>query len=324
MLASSPVSSFIVAWVLDRSHQLSRPSADGLAALVREVAPRSKVVRWRRLGGGLSTATHVVDVRSAAGNITAFVVKRYRPGDTSAPEEWAKLRFAQGVDVPSPEPVALDRRGEWFGTPAVVMTKLSGRPYLSPSDPDAYLGQLAEAQLTIQSASVARAPVVIRRVRSRPDQPPWTGLRPTELVERAADIVERGRPAALASDLRLGHGDLHPGNTVWARGKLAGIADWRHAAVAPRAYEVAYTRVDLSVLFGPTAADRFLDEYLRRWGGELEHLDVFDLGQGLAAIRWAHYWALAYREQGRRDLTDAKAKCRARDFVRRVLERRAG
>lgn len=78
----------------------------------------------------------------------------------------------------------------------------------------------------------------------------------------------------------------------------------------------------MAVLLGVAAADRFLDHYLRRWGGELEHLDVWDLSQGLAAMRWCHYWALGYREQGRRDLTDRKAKRRARDFVRRVLERR--
>lgn len=213
-----------MAWVLDRSHQLSRPSPDGLSELVRECAPRSKVSRVRRLGGGLSTATHCVEVCSPAGNTTAFVVKRYRPDDRAAPEEWTKLRFARGVGVPSPEPVAFDRRGDWFGVPAIVMTKLPGRPYLSPSDLDGYLGQLAEALLTIQSTSVARAPAVIRRGVRRHHEP-WRGLRRTDLVERAVEVIDRGRASAMAADRCFGHGDFHPGNTVWARRRLAGIAD---------------------------------------------------------------------------------------------------
>lgn len=311
-----------MAWTLDRTHQLSRPSRDGLAALVREVAPRSTVARVRRLGGGLSTATHIVELRSQAGNATAVILKRYRADDTASPkEEWSRLRFAQRVDVPTPEPIALDRAGDWFGTPALVMRRLPGRSYVVPTDLDGYLGQLAEAQLAIQDTSLARAPAAVRRPRVAAELKPREELRRTPTVDRAIRAIRAERAAALRADVRFGHGDLHPGNIVWSRRRLVGIADWRHSGLAPRAWEVAYTRVDLAVLLGPAVADRFLGHYQDRFAGELEHLRVWDLEQGLAAMRWCHYWALAYREQGRRDLTDAKAKRRARTFVRRVLDR---
>lgn len=311
-----------MAWTLDRTHQLSRPSRDGLAAVVREIAPRSTVAHVRRLGGGLSTATHIVELRSRSGSTTAVVLKRYRHDDPeSATEEWSRLRFVRRADVPTPEPIALDRAGDWFGTPALVMSRLPGRSYVVPTDLDDYLGQLAEVQLAIQDTSLARAPAAVRRPRVAAELKPHEELRRTTTVERAMRVIRSERAAALRADVCFGHGDLHPGNTVWSRRRLVGIADWRHSGLAPRAWEVAYTRVDLAVLLGPAAADRFLGHYRDRFGGELEYLAVWDLEQGLAAMRWCHYWALAYREQGRRDLTDPLAKRRARTFVKRVLER---
>ncbi len=73
------------------------------------------------------------------------VVKLYRDGDGTAPLEWSRLEFAQRVALPVPEPIVADLESVWFGRPAVVMSRLPGRPDLTPKDIDSWVGALAQA-----------------------------------------------------------------------------------------------------------------------------------------------------------------------------------
>ncbi|HVE92288.1 MAG TPA: hypothetical protein VNE62_08310, partial [Actinomycetota bacterium] len=87
-------------WEAHRAHLLSVPSRGGLAAMARAVAPGSRPVRVRRLGGGLATATHAVDLRTRNGSVFRTVLKRYAPDDDTAPQEWDRLHCASAVEVP--------------------------------------------------------------------------------------------------------------------------------------------------------------------------------------------------------------------------------
>ena len=73
------------------------------------------------------------------------VVKLYRDGDGTAPLEWSRLGFAQRVALPVPEPIVADLESVWFGRPTVVMSRLPGRPDLTPKDVDSWVGALAQA-----------------------------------------------------------------------------------------------------------------------------------------------------------------------------------
>jgi aminoglycoside phosphotransferase (APT) family kinase protein len=303
-------------WQAGRAHQLSMPSPEGLVAMARAVDSRARPLRVTRMGGGLASATHAVDLRTANGTIIRTVVKRYRPADATGPLEWERLTFAAGLDVPTPEPLALDASGDWFGAPALVMRRLDGRAHHTPSDPDAWLRQMASALVAIASGTRRGAPAAMRRpFRWRPPR----GLRLTALTEPAIDAVCRELPKVANTGRVVSHGDFHPGNLLWLRGRLSGVVDWSHARLAPRAFDVAYCRADLCVLVGPGAADRLRHHYERIWGGRVEDLPVFDLACGLAALRWSHLWVVTYGEQGRTDLTIPRVKGRAAALVRRSL-----
>jgi thiamine kinase-like enzyme len=71
--------------------------------------------------------------------------------------------------------------------------------------------------------------------------------------ELAAEI-SRG-PAPLLPEV-LVHGDFHPGNVLWRRGKVSGVVDWQAACTGPAAVDVAHCRVNL-LTFGTDAAERF-------------------------------------------------------------------
>lgn len=295
-------------WDERRKHLLSRPSRVGLDRLARAVGPGSRVVRTRRLGGGLATATHLVELSTG----DRVVVKRYVPGDATPPKEWARLRFVHRLPVPSPEPLAFDPSGEWFGTPALAMGVVIGRPYVVPADVPSFIGEIARALGQLHAAPTKGAPAVMRRPME------WTppkDLRRTSLVERAIDIIESERPWSLDHKHVVTHSDFHPGNLLWARGRLSGIVDWSAAKVGSRAWDVAYCRTDLAVLLGGDAPGRFLAEC----GGELPHMRAFSLMCGLNALRWGHLWTMAYNEQGATHLTPAVVKRRAAAFVRSVI-----
>ncbi len=147
---------------------------------------------------------------------------------------------------------------------------------------------------------------------------PVQGLPSSAAVNDAIRYIARRFARARANDLVIGHGDAHPGNVLWTRGRISGVTDWHHAGVFPRGHEAAYARADIAVLVGPRAADDYLERYERATGVRIRDLAVWDLRQGLAALRWCPLWVLAYREQGS-SLTTATARRRADAFVKRVL-----
>ncbi|HVE92852.1 MAG TPA: aminoglycoside phosphotransferase family protein, partial [Actinomycetota bacterium] len=240
------------------------------------------------------------------------------PDDDTAPQEWDRLNCASAVEVPTPEPVAIDASGAWFGAPALVMRRLNGRPLHAPADLDTWLREIAQALIAVAGGPRRGVPAAVRE--RRPWQPP-RGLRLTALTGPAVDLLQRELPKVPRRGQVFAHCDFHPGNLLWSRGRLSGVVDWSAARLAPRAWDVAYCRADLCVLLGLRAADRMLEHYERISGARLEHLPLYDLACGLSALRWSHLWAGAYAEQGRRDLTTGKVKARSAALVRRSLAR---
>jgi aminoglycoside phosphotransferase (APT) family kinase protein len=299
-----------------RKHLESRPSAEGLRRMARTVAPGSHPVRITRLRGGLGASTHRVTLERRSGRTFDVVLKRSKAFDSAAEKEWHRICFAATLPVTSPEPVALDADGTWFGAPALVMSFLPGRPELGFDDDGWRYARIAEAILATAAVPTSRMPKRLKR-------PPFAfeppkGLRCSALVERAIAAIEAHIDEVTRPRRVMTHGDLHPGNMLWSRHGLSGLVDWfclNHYLER----EVVYCRTELAVLFGAREADRFLDTFERVAGRATEHMPVWDLMQGLTAMRWVKGWAYAYREQGRKDLTDEIAVRRARTVVERAL-----
>jgi aminoglycoside phosphotransferase len=306
-------------WWQERARWIrSRPSAAGLELLAAAVLRGSSVVRVRRLGGGLATATSVVTLSSPRGKTFDVVMKRFpRPRDPYAENEWKRLRYARRLRVPTPEPIAFDKQGEWFGVPTIVMSKLPGRPGVSPTDFVSWLEEFASVQATIHSASTGRVPSYLR---GRDLKAQFvTDLPLSPVVQAAVRYIDKRFDRARESDLVVGHGDAHPGNVLWSRGRISGVTDWHHLGIYPRGHEVAYSRADIAVLVGRRYADAYLDIYERTTGARVRDLQMWDLRQGLAALRFGPLWAIAYGEQGSA-LTPSLARRRALAFLRSVLK----
>jgi aminoglycoside phosphotransferase (APT) family kinase protein len=282
--------------------------------MISEIAPGAGMRCVRRIGGGLAAATFAVD--TTLGDV---VVKLYRPTDNTARLEWERLTFAQRADVPVPEPVALDGDGRWFGSPALVMSRLPGRADVRPADLDGWLRQIAQALVAVHETDTTGADGALLR-------PGNWGNRELELtphgassalVDRSVEAIRRHRPGPDGFPVLM-HGDFHPGNIVWRDGTLTGVVDWSGARLGSRWFDLAYCRADVALLFGMRGVRRLTEHYVSIAGAEPMDLPVFDLMCGLAARRLGAQWLHSFRHQGCTD-TSRQFAARVTPFLRRAL-----
>ena len=112
-----------------------------------------RVVRTRRLTGGVETATHQLTLQRATGRgePLQLVLRRAQPWAAKETPEWsARLAeilghvAAYAPGLPAPEAIAAEPE-------AFLMRKLPGRIELAPKDPSSWLQQVADALRTIHS-----------------------------------------------------------------------------------------------------------------------------------------------------------------------------
>ena len=268
------------------------PRDPGWKALAEWITPGARVTRLRRLVG--AGATDVYDV--TLDRVRRVVVKLYRLDDGTAPLEWSRLEIVQRVTVPVPAPIAADLESVWFGKPSVVMSRLPGRPDVTPKDVDRWIEGLAQAMADLHETP-------LDGVEASLTQPPWAETwRPPagehEPLTAAAVRAVTERLPSLASDHVLTHGDFHPGNVLWKRGRVSGVVDWSGARLDSRWSELAYCRTEVCLLLGPDSADRLADAYSTIVGDASDDLAVYDVMYVLLSRQYAAKALDAYREQG--------------------------
>lgn len=280
----------------------------------------------RRLGGGLAAITHAFRTSDGA----RFVVKRDQRPDHAfggAVEEHACLKLFSTLRPVVPDPVALDAAGEWFGMPAVVMTRLPGGTLLRPRDLGPWCRQMAETMAVIHAIPIPEpAPEVLSRARKDPTASgPWTRLDqlPDKPPERVLAPMRRALTEAQPTDTRrvLTHHDFHPGNLLWSRGRLSGVIDWAAARIDCRAAEVAYCRVDVALLHGVEAADLVADHYRSLTADALDDLALWDLRHAIRGLAWYIHWLGAYEQQGLRGFSARQAGENLLAFAQSALQR---
>jgi aminoglycoside phosphotransferase (APT) family kinase protein len=295
----------------------SSPSPHGLAAMCAVVEPGGSVTRVRRLGGGLGGATHAVDIRTRGGDLRRLVLKRYAAGAAAIESEWRGLHVARSLKVPSPQPVALDAAGSWFGTAALVMARLPGRAEVNRVHTDGFLVQIAAALAWIHRAPLD--PGLDQTIGPRPCHiwaPPSTPPR-NSMIKRAHQTIEQ--LCAIETQPVLIHGDFFSGNLVWSRGRLTGVVDGQSVGRGPREWDLANSRTDLVILSGWRTAAHMLRLYETEAGQAAQVMAAWDLYCGLIGIENFRTWLGAYREQGLVGLNPRQVRSRLLVFVGRAL-----
>src|SRR5687767_339538 len=258
------------------------PRHPGWEAFAESVTPGARVTRMRRLVGGGSSDAYDVTLDRAPGRV---VVKVFRDGDHTAPLEWSRLEFAQRITMPVPEPIAADLESTWFGRPAIVMSRLTGRPDIEPKDVDTWIGCLARALTELHETALDGAGGALTRPPLAETWRPPAGQRDS-LISRAVNAVTAHLPS-VTSEHVFTHGDFNPSNVLWHRGRISGVVDWSAARLDTRWSELAYCRGSVCLLLGPDTADRLADAYSDIVGHASDELAVYDL----MSVSSRHYLA---------------------------------
>ncbi|MEX1255320.1 MAG: phosphotransferase [Dehalococcoidia bacterium] len=307
-----------------------RAPAGSLARLVERLSPGGRLVRMRRLRGGIGTRMHVLDIKNAEGARRKVTLRRFVPGHHYAtPEHVAQefdiLRLVRSAGIAAPEPLVLDAEGELFGVPAMVLSYVPGGPLYAPRDERAWVEQLAGALLPLHAMTPNRFDLSSLEVRLA------DAIR-DQLCRRAETAGAHG---ALARDVHavltrnldqidwaepcLTHDDYWLGNTVWYRGRFAAIIDWTPAKVGDPRADVAQCRIDLAISHGRDVPDAFLEAYQRLAPRPLPDVWYFDLQRGLDGLLYYEQWLEGYQDFGLTHLTPTLARRRLEAFLRRAL-----
>ncbi|MCH7579513.1 MAG: phosphotransferase, partial [Chloroflexi bacterium] len=137
----------------------NKPGA--LARLAEELVPGSRVIRTRRLRGGIGARMHVLDIEQANGTRLKVSLRRFTrdhrfsKADHVA-HEYRILQFVEEAGIPAPRPLLLDAEGRLFGMPAMVLTYLPGRPLYKPRDVKSWVDQLADSLLKLHALTNAQ------------------------------------------------------------------------------------------------------------------------------------------------------------------------
>ncbi|HEX4906345.1 MAG TPA: phosphotransferase [Acidimicrobiales bacterium] len=293
----------MTSWVeRSRAHRATVPSSAGVARL--SAALGEPVELEGPLHGGVAASTWAIRTPTRR-----LVLKRFRPDDDTGPLEWVRLQIAVDTPVPTPEPIAFDPDGEWFGVQSLVMSHLPGAVVYPP-----VVEELARTLAALHSTVVPEpVPEELRRpgLWTRWEQ---TAPVPDGVLDALADLLA----IAERQEHVLCHCDFHPGNVLVENGAVTGVLDWSSARFAPRAFDVALMRCDLAIEPGGDAPRQLLAAYEKAAGVRLEHLGAWDVLAAARAIEDGAGWVDAWSDAGV-EMTAQKIHDRAWAFAEAAL-----
>jgi aminoglycoside phosphotransferase (APT) family kinase protein len=264
-----------------------RPSVETLAWVESSIGPGSRVVAYRRMTGGVSSAVHRLTVERR-GVRTCVVLRQYPGGlglQASLQEEIANLGVVAGGELPVPTILAADVDGaSTGGAPTVLMTRLPGHIDLNPADPRSWMTKIAELGALLHSLDFSAKTF-------RPWADSWiaplgelqvpAGAQKPAVWEAAFDVMAEPPPDDPAVFL---HGDFLPVNMLWSRGRITGLVDWNGIHRGSRAIDIGHCRRYLAALYSP------------EWS---EHLRiVYESISGATLDPWWDLYALLHHNEG--------------------------
>ena len=309
-------------WWDARSAFLEAPvEEDGLARMAADVVPGGSARVGTALRGGMEAAVHAVDLVAPDGTTRAAVLKRRnRPVDPQA--EWNALGVAAVAEVATPEPIAVDPDGRWFGNPALVMSRLRGSTRLE-APTDSALRNLAIALASIHACPALELDVATPRWNR--SIPPTTSAFEDEawawIAQRRADATANGDAVAGASDASaLVHLDFHPGNALWDGDAVVGVVDWENGRRGWPAEDVAKCAWYLHLLHGREGAASFVTAYEATTGTRLDLLGLASVSYGVGVLPQAERRAFFLRRSGLDVDTDVVRRV-TRDYMTVAMAR---
>jgi aminoglycoside phosphotransferase (APT) family kinase protein len=240
---------------------------------VRDVVG-GRITSIRSMGVG-ATTMHAID---AGDPPRRLVVRRFHDLARRRADPWyvpanevAVLGLLDDTEVPAPRLVAADPYGRLCDMPALLTTRLPGRPARRPWEMDAFLASLAQAMARVHEVPMETdlpryAPYHRTEVNGERRPPEWSAS--TELWGRVFEVIAGPWPETAGGFI---HRDFHPGQTLWTGDRLTGIVDWTTGCRGPFGIDVARMRINLAMDYDVEVAGRFRRIYRDATGLDARH-----------------------------------------------------
>lgn len=169
--------------------------------------------------------------------------------------EEATQNAVAALGYPAPRVLAASADESLLGGPFLIMERIAGRPMLDErwhgagstlAEAQARLHDLdprplLEAMATLDARQTVTLEGLLDQLHGRVDRNGLDSLCP------AIQWLLARRPRSPGPPV-ICHGDFHPQNVLMAGGRITGVLDWPNVVVADAAYDVASTRIILSLV----------------------------------------------------------------------------
>lgn len=190
----------------------------------------------------------------------------------------AALQVASEYELPAPRLIDADLTGERAGVPASLETLLPGTTSWPVGTP-ATLRAAGAALTRLHALSVPLAEHLPFRPRPiavddfAADR--RRGLMPTTPLLQQADelVTAHGLPPEPSVFL---HGDVWPGNLLWAGDEVTAFIDWKTAGVGAPGVDLSELRKQVAITFGPDAPAHVLTGWEQASGLTASHVAYWD------------------------------------------------
>ncbi len=269
--------------------------------LVRRIDPGARLLRAGALSGGVSAEVTAIEIEREDHGVEKLIVRRHGAVDLSqnpniAADEFELLRILRAEGLPVPAPHYVDRAGEIFGTPCLVIDFIDGSTEFAPASVEAVAAQLATQLARIHAIDLTKwdfsfLPSLTEHCGGR------LATRPAKLDDfldeaRIRETLRGAWPLTQRNRSVLLHGDFWPGNTLWLNGQLTGVIDWEDAGTGDPLSDLGNSRHEMLLTLGPDAMDLFTERYLSLMPIDITDLPYWELCAALRPIAGMPGWGL--------------------------------
>ena len=257
-------------------------------ALLNKVNPSVQLQSFNLLAGSFSNETSRIFFKTAVGDESSLVVRRYSVfGEYDCGEkarrEFKAFQLLDQHNIPVPKPLLLDTTGELLGTPGIVTSFVSGRQIIMPANTDNWVGELARTLAHIHTIPITEQEIEFLLDSNR--EVTWFLHRGQVTAEMAEypdgriiwQLVHDHFPHIQSVPPAFVHVDYWLGNILWQDGRITAVLDIEEAAYGDPAYDVAYMRIELAMLGGEALAEQFLAAYVSEIGRPVPNLAFWEL-----------------------------------------------